>query len=153
MKNVNRIQCEGCGQIFRPEDLTKDGIIGRHEWGPLDRPNLWTSVGFISYSEQECQENMRRWNAAQQDYETREAQANQRNEENVQRVVERCRQDDLLRQIVSTGDMTRAKSRIDSLCNELGFWNDTDLAPMGFEWDYWSRGFYQQCFDAAQGKI
>ena len=149
MKNVNSIQCEGCGQIFPSADLTAQGTIGRHEWTPSDRVDWWDDQGFISDSEQECREHMAAWTAEQQAYANQKVQINQRHAENGNRVVERCRQDDLLRQIVAAGDTKTAIVRIDRLCEELGLEAD-DLTPLGFEWSYWAVDFYQRCLDAAQ---
>ena len=148
MKLIRAVQCEGCGHIFRPEDLTADGMIGRHRWVPSSQPNLWDGRGFESRSEKECQQNIQRWNTDQQDYENRQNQAAQRGETNTEQVLERCRQDELLSRLVHTGDTKTASSRVDHLCEELGLEVD-DLMPMGFEWDYFSPRFYQQCFAAA----
>lgn len=154
MKTIPSFQCEGCGQIFRTEDLKDKKTIGLHEWNPPAKPDLWSSVGFFSYSEEECMEQMSKWNEDQQDYENRTSQKNQIREENMERVLERCRQDNLLRQLISDGDIPTAKSRIAHLCTELDLWIVEDLAPSLFNWNYWlADWFYPQCFDAAQGKI
>lgn len=152
MKNIHSVQCEGCGKIFRPEELTAGGTIGPHEWPKTSGGDPWDCDRFVSQSEQDCLEHKRQLDAEKQAYQARIEQARQRSAENVEKVLARCHQDDLLRRIVATGDAYTAKGRIDFLCTELGFDTD-DLKPMGFEWEHWSEGFYQQCFDAAQENL
>ena len=92
MRKVPLYVCEGCRQVFRPEDL-RHGQIGPHTWTSGFGP--WHSAASIaSASEEDCRIKLAAWQRDEAAYHQEQDMARRQRQVDEDRLVAVCRTDD-----------------------------------------------------------
>ena len=142
MKEIAVLECEGCHQVFRVDQL-REGKIGHHGWKPSDGyADLWDSGGFTSQSEGECIMQMAEWRHQQKVYEQRQEEARQRHVADEQRIIDACGADELLHHLLAVKNLDLARARVYQLAKELQInWD-------ALTWDsaQWDDALLRRCF-------
>lgn len=108
MHNISLYACDGCQQVFRPEDL-HEGRIGPHTWIPstasfIGRGPWHSTEPVVSTSEEDCIQHMAAWHRDEAAYHQRREEAIQQREVDEDRIVTACRTDALLQQLLESGN-------------------------------------------------
>ena len=147
MESVMVWKCEGCGQIFQPEQLTQERQIGRHVWKP-GRINTWSYDTVVSNSETECIQKMAEWKRQQAEYEQHREKEIRQAQDDERRIIDACGQDLLLRGLLLAPNAGLARVRVEQIADEIGM-NWETLTHDSSQWSEELRG---RCFDAARGE-
>lgn len=147
MESVTMWKCEGCGQIFQPEQLTQERQIGRHVWKP-GRINTWSYDTVANESEMDCVQNMAEWNRKQEEYEQRREEEIRQAQIDERRIIDACGQDALLRGLLLAPNVGLARVRVKQIADEIG----VDWETLTYGSSQWSEELRGRCFEAARGE-
>lgn len=149
MHKVSLYTCDGCQQVFRPEDLRK-GRIGPHTWTPSAASFIglgpWHSTDpVVSTSEEDCRVKMTAWQHDEATYHQQHDAAIRQRQIDEDRIVADCRTDALLRQLLESGNTELARHRVHQLAADLHI--DWDVVT--YDSSLWSTALLQRCFAEA----